>query len=118
MNYPWLEAYCLSKTGAVKEYKAEWDVDRYLVGGKCFAFTGGNNKGQSIITLKLEPSKGDFFRQMYEDVEPGYYSNKLHYNSINLAGSVPDDVLRDMIDESYELIFGSLTKKLQKDILG
>jgi len=117
MNYPWLETYCLNKVGAEKQIKEEWGAIRYLVGGKAFAWTAGNNKGQPIVTVKLEPSYGDFLRSSYEDVEPGYYSNKLHWNSINLEGDLPDDVLKDMIDQSYDLIFKGLTKKAQREIL-
>ncbi len=37
MKYPWLDEYCLSKKGAEKEYKPEWDATRYMIRGKMFA---------------------------------------------------------------------------------
>ena len=118
MKYEWLEEHCLAKTGAIKDYQAEWQATRYMVGGKMFGMFGGDKVGKPIITLKLEPSFGDFLRQTYEDIVPGYYMNKTHWNSLYIDGNVPDEVLKDMVDQSYELIFKGLTKKLQKEILG
>lgn len=43
--------------------------------------------------------------------------NKVHWNSVYLDGDVPDDILKQMIDMSYNLIFNSLSKKVQKEIL-
>lgn len=116
MKYEWLDSYCLSKAKAVKEFKEEWNATRYLVGGKMFALLGHDASGKEIITVKLEPCFGQFLRDKYEDIVPGYYMNKEHWNSLSLDGNVPDDVCKDMIDQSYQLIFKSLTKKLQKEL--
>ncbi|MNP85293.1 hypothetical protein D3C76_1849660 [compost metagenome] len=56
-------------------------------------------------------------RENYDDIIEGYYMNKVHWNSVFLDGNVPEDVIKQMIDMSYNLIFGSLTKKVQKSIL-
>jgi predicted DNA-binding protein (MmcQ/YjbR family) len=47
----------------------------------------------------------------------GYYMNKEHWNSVYLDVDVPDAILKQMIDMSYDLVFNSLSKKLQKQIL-
>lgn len=70
------------------------------------------------ITIKLEPEEGDFLRRQYEDIIPGYYMNKEHWNSIKPDGSVPDELLRDLLDKSYELVLESFSKKKQREILG
>ncbi|WP_330397747.1 MmcQ/YjbR family DNA-binding protein [Acutalibacter muris] len=49
---------------------------------------------------------------------PGYYSNKQHWNSINPDGAVPDEVLKTMLDRSYELVLKGLPKYRQREILG
>ncbi|MCL2148955.1 MAG: MmcQ/YjbR family DNA-binding protein [Methanomassiliicoccaceae archaeon] len=116
MGYPWLEDYCVSKKGAAKDLKEEWGAIRYTVGGKMFAMQGNDGAGRPIITLKLAPEEGLLLRGRYEDVTPGYYMNKVHWNSVFLDGSVPDDVLRDMVDKSYAILFGSLSKKAQNEI--
>ena len=118
MKYQWLEEYCTSKQGAYKEYKAEWEVDRYMIRDKMFLMHGGNKEGKEIITLKLEPVFGQFMREQYKgDIAPGYYMNKDHWNSVCVEGTVPDDVLRDMVDKSYALILEAFSKKARKEIL-
>jgi predicted DNA-binding protein (MmcQ/YjbR family) len=117
MKYNWLNKYCLAQAGATKEYKPEWNATRYLVGGKMFALSGGDKEEKPIITLKLDPAHGDMLRQQYKDIVPGYFMNKEHWNSLYLDGEVPDDVVKTMITESYQLIFKSLNKKLQKEIV-
>jgi predicted DNA-binding protein (MmcQ/YjbR family) len=116
VNYPWLEQYLLSKAGAVKDFKEEWGARRFMLGGKMFALWGGDKEGRPIVTLKLDPGRGDALRQEYPDIVPGYYMNKLHWNSLYLEGSVPDDIVRSMADESYAILLASLPKKVQAEI--
>ncbi|MDR1871118.1 MAG: MmcQ/YjbR family DNA-binding protein [Deltaproteobacteria bacterium] len=117
MNYPWLDEYCTAKVGAIKEWKAEWGAFRFMVGGKMFVLKGTYQTGRPIVTLKLAPADGDLLRNKYKDVIPGYYMNKVHWNSVYLDGQVPDKIVKEMIDQSYALIFTSLTKKAQKEIM-
>lgn len=118
MAYEWIDAYCLAKKGVSKDYKPEWDAERYFIGGKMFAMRGGDKLGKPIFTLKLEPAMGELLRKEYADIVPGYYMNKEHWNSLYLEGNVPDDVVRDMIDKACGVVFHSLPKKLQKEISG
>jgi predicted DNA-binding protein (MmcQ/YjbR family) len=77
----------------------------------------GEHDQPYYITLKLEPLEGDFLRQQYDDIIPGYYMNKVHWNSVKADGEVPDDLLKDMLDKSYKLVLGGFSKKKQKEIL-
>jgi predicted DNA-binding protein (MmcQ/YjbR family) len=56
-------------------------------------------------------------REKYKDIVPGYHLNKTHWSSMFLNGDVPEMVLKQMLDASYELIFNSLSKKIQNEIL-
>lgn len=119
MRYTWMDAYLLEKKGVTKDLQADWNWIRYQVGGKMFAALCLNDESTPVyITLKLRPEEGEFWRGQYEDVIPGYYMNKTHWNSINPDGQVPDDILRDMLDKSYALALGGLSKKMQREILG
>ena len=71
----------------------------------------GENDEPYYITLKLEPSEGDFLRQQYEDIIPGYYMNKTHWNSIKPDGEVPDDLLKDLLDKSYQLVLNGFRER-------
>ena len=117
MKYEWLDDYCTSKTGAHMDYKEEWEATRYMINGKMFAMRGGDKEGKEIITIKLEPQHGELLREEYKDIVPGYYMNKQHWNSVYIDGEVPDDVVKDMLDKAHALIFNSLSKKAQKDII-
>ena len=104
MKYPWIDDYLLKKPGVTKDLKVEWNWIRYMIGGKMFAAVLLGEDGEPYyINLKLEPSEGDFLRQQYEDIIPGYYSNKKHWNSIKPDGAVPDWLLKEMLDKSYIL---------------
>lgn len=117
-NYPWIESYCLSLLGAEMDYKVEWSATRFMLCGKMFAMQGGDKAGKLILSLKLKPENGLALRETYPDIKPGYYLNKSHWNSVYLEGNVPDDVLKMMISESYDLIFASLTKKEKARLRG
>lgn len=117
MKYEWLDEYCISKKGVEKDYKLEWDANRYMIKGKLFAIQGGDKEGKPIITVKLEPMFGEFLRAQYEDIIPGYHMNKEHWNSLYIEGDVPDAVLSDMLDKSYSIVLRSLSKKAQNEIL-
>lgn len=123
-QYEWLDAYLLSKPGATKDYKLEWGWWRYQVGGKLFAAAcrpGPEHKGydcRELLTLKCEPRLAELLRAEYPDVIPGFYMDKRCWNSIFLDGAVPEDVLRDQCDRSYELVFVGLTRKAQREING
>ena len=118
MRYVWLDEYLLGKTGVTKDHKKEWNWIRYQVGGKMFAAVCLDERSNPYyITLKLEPAEGDFLRTQYEDIIPGYYMNKMHWNSVKPDGEVPDDLLKDLLDKSYRLVLGSFSKKKQQEIL-
>ena len=89
-----------------------------MIGGKMFAAIYlDENDMPHFITLKLDPLECDMLRQEYEDIIPGYYMNKSHWNSVKANGSIKDELLKELLDKSYNLVLGKLTKKLQKEIL-
>ena len=109
----------MAKPGVTKDLQAEWNWIRYQIGGKMFAAVCLDDAtGKPVyITLKLDPAEGEFFRQQYADIIPGYYMNKVHWNSVRADGVVPDDLLREMLEKSYRLVLGGLSKKKQRELL-
>ena len=119
MKYPWIEEYLMGKAGVTKDLQKDWNWIRFQIGGKMFAAICLDDDDKPYyITLKLEPLEGDFWRKQYEDIIPGYYMNKQHWNSVKADGAVPDDVLKDLLDKAYQIVLGSLSKKKQQEILG
>lgn len=118
MRYVWIDDFLLNKPGVTKDLQKDWNWIRYQIGGKMFAaICLGENDEPYYITLKLEPAEGDFLRSQYEDIVPGFYMNKTHWNSVKPNGNVPDDLLKDLLDKSYQLVLGGFSKKKQQEIL-
>lgn len=122
--HDWLDAYLLDKPGAEKDYKAEWEWWRYQVGGKMFAATmqpGQQHReyaGRRLLSLKCDPLWSERLRAEHSGILPGFYADKRCWISVDLDGDVSDDLLRELCDHSYNLVFNKLTKKLQREILG
>lgn len=117
MKYEWIDEYLLKKPGVTKDLQKDWNWIRYQIGGKMFAAICLDDYDKPYyITLKLEPVEGDFWRQKYEDIIPGYYMNKTHWNSVKAEGNVPDEVLMDLLDKAYSIVLGSLSKKMQREL--
>ena len=118
MQYDWLDAELCLWPGVTKDFKAEWNWTRYMVGGKLFCALCHDDAGRDVyITVKLEPLRGEFLRGQFTDVIPGYYMNKTHWNSVRVQGELPEDILRGMLEESYRLVAAGLPKK-QRAALG
>lgn len=89
MKYEWIDEFLLAKKGVNKDLKKEWKWIRYRIEDKMFAAICLDEQSKPYyITLKLDPVEGDFLRQQYEDIIPGYYMNKVHWNSIKPDGNV------------------------------
>lgn len=118
MKYPWIDEYLMSKPAVTKDLKQEWNWVRYKIGGKMFAAILLDWENVPYyINLKLEPLEGELMRQQWPDIIPGYYSNKQHWNSIKPDGAVPDEVLRAMLDRSYELVLRGFSRKRRQELL-
>lgn len=119
MRYQWIDEYLLNKRSVTKDLQSDWNWIRYHIGGKMFAAVCLDSDDKPYyITLKLEPEEGNFLRQQFEDILPGYYMNKQHWNSVKPDGEVPDDLLKDLLDKSYHLVLKSFSGKKQREILG
>ncbi len=72
--------------------------------------------GNPSVNLKCDPERAEELRAEYDDIKPGYHMSKVHWNTVAVNGDVSDKMLRELIDHSYDLIFKSLTKKLQNEV--
>lgn len=101
--------YCLTKKGAVLDHPFGPEPDVMKAGGKMFALLSGGSEGEAV-SLKCDPFIAEMLRGQYEAVKPGYHLNKKHWNTVTLDGSIPENELREMVDQSYELVVLSLPK--------
>ena len=114
MNIEEFRQYCLSKKGVTEEFPFGPDTLVFKVMGKMFALT--NLDGDFSINLKCDPDLAIELREQYPAVLPGYHMNKKHWNTVVLDGSLSKRLIMDMIDHSYDLVFRSLSGKLQLDL--
>lgn len=116
MKYDFTDNYILGKKAVEKDFKSEWNATRYMVKGKMFVMQGGDKEGKPILSFKHDPAYGAMLREKYSDIVPGYYLNKQHWSSLYLEGSVPDDIVKELLDHAYECLLSSLPKKVREEI--
>lgn len=110
MNKQELVAYCLSKPGTSEDYPFGPDTLVLKVLDKMFALTGAETDAKTV-NLKCDPTHAEILRQTYpDDVKPGYHMNKRHWNTVTLEGAVSDEEIREMVDESYDLVVKGMRK--------
>lgn len=114
--YPWLNDYLMAKKGVTQDFQPLWNWTRYFIGGKMFAAFCCEDEERTLFTVKCDPLLNTELRQQYKDIIPAYYMNKEHWNSVNIPGKVPDDIIKMMSDSGYSIVFNSLTKKLKDKI--
>ena len=96
MKYEWIDEYLMNKAGVIRDLQKEWNWVRYKLGSKMFAAIcrDDNTNEPYYITMKLEPMQAETLRSEYEDIIPGYYMNKTHWNSVKADGEVWRDSCR------------------------
>jgi len=114
MNIEELRDYCLQKPGAVEEFPFGPDTLVFKVGGKLFLIAGLTEGDR--FNAKCDPEQAIELRERYEEIQPGYHMNKKHWNTVYMNGSLTTKQLRELIDQSYNLIFNSLPAKTRKEI--
>ncbi len=78
MRYDWIDGYLLSKPAVEKDLQPDWNWIRYKIGGKMFAaILLDDDDKPCYINLKLEPAEGEFLRDQYADIIPGYFRQAL-----------------------------------------
>jgi predicted DNA-binding protein (MmcQ/YjbR family) len=107
--------YCLNKKAAIKDYPLGTGTDPLAIkiSGKIFALF---YEEKGYLVLKCDPVIAENLREQHEDVRPGYHMNKQHWNTIILEGSLPEPLIFEMIDHSYNLVVKSLPKSIQESI--
>lgn len=108
-----LRKWCLGRPEAVEEFPFNPRTSVFKVGGKMFALSDLNARPLKV-SVKCEPELAEQLRSTYKAVVPGYHLNKRHWNTITLDGSLPDQKVRDLIEDSYDLVVAGLTKATRR----
>ncbi|MFG2139656.1 MmcQ/YjbR family DNA-binding protein [Streptomyces sp. NPDC048650] len=106
-----LRAVCLGFNGTSEEFPfpRNPEVSTFKVDGKIFALTS-LGAAPLTVSLKCEPELAERLRAAHPEVVPGYHLNKRHWNTVSLTGGLPDRLVLDMIEDSYDLIVAALPR--------
>lgn len=102
---------CRSLPASTEGYPFGGDVLVFKVGGKVFAIVG-----QTSVSLKCDPGLAIALREQFPAVTAGYHLNKRHWNTVELDGSIPTELVADWIEDSHALAAASLTRAQRHDL--
>ena len=92
-----------------------WQLVRIKNNKKAFLWTYERD-GYINLNVKVSPQWRDFWRTTYKSVIPGWHQNKEHWNTIILDGTIPDEDIKRMIAESYDIVTDSPTKRIYEAV--
>ena len=107
MNAAELRSRCLSFPGAEETFPFGPNTSVFKVARKMFALSQ-LGADQLRISLKCEPALAEQLREAHAAVIPGYHLNKRHWNTVIIDGSLPEQMIKDMIEDSYDLVVSDL----------
>lgn len=111
-----LRRYCTSFPGSEETFPFGPITSVFKVAGKMFALSQ-LTKRPLAVSLKCEPLLAEQLRAAHEEISAGYHLNKRHWNTVLLDGSLPDQMVKDMIEDSYDLVVSNLPAA-RRDELG
>ena len=114
MNIEYYRNYCITKKGVTEEFPFDQQTLVFKVMGKMFALSDVD-LFQSV-NLKCDPERAISLRERYSGIVPGFHMNKKHWNTVQMDGSVPDELVIELIDHSYELVVSKLPKTLKAEL--
>ncbi len=114
MNIEDFREFCLSFNGVTEGFPFDDNTLAFKVMDKIFALT--NVEEFDSINLKCDPVKAAMLRDLYEEVQPGYHMNKRHWNTVDPNGQLDEELIKEWIKDSYNLVVEGLPRKKQKKL--
>jgi len=110
-----LNDYFLAKPGTTASYPFGEDTLVFKVLDKMYGLVG-EDETPLRLNLKCDPEDALALREQYDAIFPGYHMNKKHWNSLVLDGSLPDALVRELIDHSYDLVVSKMSQAKQRKL--
>ena len=104
-----LRRACLARKGVTEAFPFGPQTSVFKVAGKMFALSALRSEPLKV-SLKCEPELAEALRDSYAEIQPGYHLNKRHWNTVSLDGSLSDEMVRGMIEDSYDLVVAGLPR--------
>jgi len=104
-----LRDHCLAFLGSEEEFPFGPETSVFKVAGKIFALS--RLAGTPVrVSLKCDPTLAEQLRGAHPAVLPGYHLNKRHWNTVIVDGSLPDTMIADLVEDSYDLVVSKLSR--------
>jgi predicted DNA-binding protein (MmcQ/YjbR family) len=114
MNFEDFREYCLRKPFVTEGFPFDQSTLVFKVGGKMFLLTDIDLF--ESVNLKCDPEKCIELRERYQGIIPGFHMNKKHWNTVLLNSDVDQKLFLELLDDSYQLVFNSLSKKIRNEL--
>ena len=114
MNIEEYRDYCHKLPGVTEGFPFGPETMVFKVMNKMFALT--NIESYDFVNLKCDPERAVLLREEYDGISPGWHMNKVHWNSVKTSADVDDELFKELIQHSYELIVESLPKKTKEEL--
>jgi predicted DNA-binding protein (MmcQ/YjbR family) len=113
MNGGALRDLCLTFRGSEETFPFGFETSVFKVAGKMFALSrlGGDPLS---VSVKCEPMLAEQLRAAHPCITAGYHLNKRHWNTVLLDGTLPEEVIADMVEDSYDLVVSRLSQARQR----
>lgn len=114
MDIESLRIYCLAFAHVSEELPFGPDTLVFKVGGKIFLLT--NLDHYTGFNVKANPEDAILQREQYDGINPGFHMNKKHWNTISIPSDVPISKMKELIKNSYDLVYNGLSKKIKTSL--
>lgn len=114
MNIEEFREYCIQKKAVTESFPFDQSVLVFKVHGKIFVLI--NVDDYDSFNAKCDPERAIQLREQHPGIQPGYHMNKRHWNTISLDGSIPDTLIRELIDHSYQQVCAKLPKSIRETL--
>ena len=104
-----LRRLCLKLADAEETFPFGPETSVFKVGGKMFALAALQRRPLKV-SVKCDPELGEQLRGTYEEIEPGYHLNKRHWLTVTCGGAATDDLVRELVAGSYDLVARGLQR--------
>ncbi|GAA3498005.1 MmcQ/YjbR family DNA-binding protein [Streptomyces prasinosporus] len=105
-----LRALCLSFEAAVEDFPFNPETSVFKVGGRLFALTDLHARPLRV-NLKCDPEDAIRLRADHPGlIVPGWHMNKRHWNTVTADGGLPDRLVRELVEDSYDLVVAGLPR--------
>ena len=115
MDATGLRRWCLQHAGAIEDFPFGPEHSVFKVAGKMFALSA-LDRTPLEVSVKCEPELAVQLRDTYAAIRPGYHLNKRHWSTITLDGSLPDTLIRDLVEDSYDLVVSGLPRRAREEL--